>query len=222
VVLEPAAVLDLVGQIFPDVSATALEEERSFLTGRLGERVFGENIDIFDDARHPLQDGEPFDGEGVPRRRLALFIKGVAAEMPYSRASAHRAGKTPTGHGYALPNELGEGPSNIVIAGGSARVEDLIRSVSRGILVTRLWYIRESDPYPKAMTGMTRDGTFLIEDGEIAAGLHNFRFNESVVGLLNRVERLSVPVRSTGEEAPDMVAPAMLVRDFPFTAATLF
>jgi predicted Zn-dependent protease len=222
VVLEPAAVLDLVGQIFADVSATALEEERSFLTGRVNERLFGENITIHDDVRHPLQDGEPFDGEGVPRQTLTLFDRGTPTQIPYSRGSAHRAGKEATGHGYPLPNEVGEGPSNIVIAGGSFTLDELIRTMSRGILVTRLWYIRETDPYRKAMTGMTRDGTFLIDNGEIARGIHNFRFNVSVVDLLNRVEAMTAPVRASGEEAPDMVVPAMLVRDFPFTEVTLF
>jgi PmbA protein len=189
VLLEPAAVLDFVGQIFGDCSATAIEEERSFLTGRMGERIFGENITIHDDVRHALQDGAPFDGEGVPRETLTLFANGVPREMPYGRPAAARAGRAPTGHGLHLPNETGESVANIVIAGGEDSRETLLAKLGTGILVTRLWYIREVDPLRKVMTGMTRDGTFLVEDGRVVCGLRNFRFNESVIDVLHRGKR---------------------------------
>ncbi len=221
-VLEPAAVLDLVGQMFGDFSATALDDKRSFLTGRLGEKLFGENIHITDDVAHPLQAGVAFDGEGVRRRKLALVEAGVPREVAYARSSAHRAGVEPTGHGFPLPNEIGEAPLNIVIAGGDTSVDQMIASIDRGILVTRLWYIREVDPYEKIMTGMTRDGTFLIENGQVAAGLRNFRFNQSIIELLNNVDALSPAVRASGEESFDMVVPAMKVRDFHFTEVTRF
>jgi predicted Zn-dependent protease len=222
VVLEPAAVLDLVGQIFPDFSATALADQRSFLNDRMNERLFGENITIYDDVVFPLQTGAPFDGEGVRRKPLTLVRNGVPRDVAYSRGSAAKAGAEATGHGFPLPNETGEMPVNIVIAGGNTCLEDLIRSVSNGILVTRLWYIREVEPYDKVMTGMTRDGTFLIRDGEICAGLRNFRFNQSVVELLRNVEAMSSSVRTSGEETFDMVVPAMKVHDFRFTEVTKF
>jgi predicted Zn-dependent protease len=222
VILEPAAVLDLTGQMFFDFSATAIHEGRSFLRDRVGTRLFGENITIFDDAYHPLQAGAPFDGEGLRRRRLVLVERGMVREVAYSRQAAHRDGASPTGHGFPLPNEYGEAPLNVVIAGGDSAVEDLIASTERGILVTRLWYIREVDPYEKIMTGMTRDGTFRIEDGRIGGGLKNFRFNESLPEMLSNVEALSPAVRCSGEEAFDMVAPAMKVRDFHFTEVTRF
>jgi predicted Zn-dependent protease len=222
VILEPAAVLDLAGQIFGDFSATALGEKRSFLTERMGEKVFGDNISIYDDVHFPLQTGAAFDGEGVPRRALTLVRCGVPKQVAYSRGSAHKAGVQPTGHGFPLPNEHGEMPQNIVIAGGKSSIEDLIRSTGNGILVTRLWYIREVEPYEKVMTGMTRDGTFLIHDGEIVAGLRNFRFNQSVVTFLKNVEGMSASVRASGEEAFDMVVPAMKAHDFRFTEVTRF
>ena len=222
VVLEPAAVLDLVGQMFGDFSATAMHDQRSFLTDRLGKKLFGENINIYDDVAHPLQSGVPYDGEGVPRRKLTLVEAGVPRDVAYSRSSAQRAGVEPTGHGFPLPNEIGEAPMNIVIAGGNTSIGDMIASTPRGILVTRLWYIREVDPYEKIMTGMTRDGTFLIEDGRVAAGLRNFRFNQGIIDLLNNVEALSPAVRATGEEAFDMVVPAMKAREFHFTEVTRF
>ncbi len=222
VILEPAAALDLVGQMFGDFSATALHDKRSFLTDRLGTKLFGDNIDMSDDVAHPLQAGIPFDGEGVRRRKLTLVEKGVPREVAYSRACAHREGVEPTGHGFPVPNEIGETPMNIVIAGGSTSVDQMIASTARGVLVTRLWYIREVDPFAKIMTGMTRDGTFLIEDGCITCGLRNFRFNQGLIELLNNVEALSPAVRASGEETFDMVVPAMKVRDFHFTEVTRF
>lgn len=222
VILEPAAVLDLVGQMFGDFSATAIADSRSFLTDRLGTKLFGDNIHITDDVAHPLQAGVPFDGEGVARRKLTLVDGGVPRELAYSRSSARRAGVEPTGHGFPLPNEIGEAPLNIVIAGGSTPLDQMIASTDRGILVTRLWYIREVDPYEKIMTGMTRDGTFLIENGDIVRGLRNFRFNQGIIELLNNVEALSPSARAAGEETFDMVVPAMKVRGFNFTEVTRF
>jgi predicted Zn-dependent protease len=222
VILEPAAVLDLAGQMFGDFSATAIRDGRSFLNDRIGRKVFGGNIDILDDAHHPLQSGPPFDGEGVPRQPLTLVEGGVVKEIAYSRQAAALAGVAPTGHGFPLPNELGEAPLNIVIAGGDSTLEEMVASTGRGILVTRLWYIREVDPYQKVFTGMTRDGTFLVEAGRIAAGVRNFRFNQSLIEMLSSVESLSQPVRASGEESPDMVVPAMKIRDFHFTEVTRF
>ena len=133
-----------------------------------------------------------------------------------------RAGVEPTGHGFPLPNEVGEAPLNIVIAGGPTSVDQMISSTDLGILVTRLWYIREVDPYEKIMTGMTRDGTFLIENGRVSRGVRNFRFNQGIIELLNNVEALSPSVRASGEETFDMVVPAMKVRGFNFTEVTRF
>jgi PmbA protein len=221
-ILEPAAALDLVGQMFGDFSATAVRDSRSFLTGRIGEKLFGENITIHDDVRHPLQAGAPFDGEGEPRKRLTLAQNGVVREIAYSRQAARAAGVSPTGHGFPLPNEFGEAPMNIVVEGGSSTVDEMIAATARGVLVTRFWYIREVDPYEKIFTGMTRDGAFLIENGRVVSGLRNFRFNQSLVELLSNVDALGTPVHASGEESIDMVVPAMQVRDFNFTEVTRF
>ena len=222
VVLEPAAVLDLVGQMFGDFSATALRDGRSFLNDRLGQKVFGENITIHDDCFHPSQSGMPFDGEGMPRHKLTLVENGVVREVAYSRQAAALAGVAPTGHGFPLPNEIGEAPGNIVFVGGRVSLDDMVRSTERGILVTRLWYIREVDPYEKIYTGMTRDGTFLIEGGEVVGGVRNFRFNQSLVDLLSNVEALTPAARASGEESLDMVVPGIKARDFNFTEVTRF
>jgi PmbA protein len=142
--------------------------------------------------------------------------------LAYSRASAAKASVASTGHGFPLPNEIGEAPLNIVVQGGNVSVTKMIASIHRGILVTRLWYIREVDPHDKIMTGMTRDGTFLIENGEVVCGLRNFRFNESLIEMLSNVEALSPAVRTSGEEAFDMVVPAMQIAGFHFTEVTRF
>ncbi len=223
VILEPAAALDLTGQIFTDFSATAIGDGRSFLTDRLGQKLFGENIDILDDAWHPMQSGAPFDGEGAPRRRLKLVRGGRGSRhrlfAPHGRQSGRRAQRATV---FRCPTRWAKRPTNIVISGGATPLEDMIAATERGILVTRLWYIREVDPYRKIFTGMTRDGTFLVEDGRVSAGLRNFRFNQSVIELLSNVEALSPSIRTSGEETYDMVVPAMKVRDFNFTEATLF
>jgi predicted Zn-dependent protease len=234
VILEPAAVLDITGFMFWDYSGMAILDQRSFLTGRIGTKLFGDNITIWDDVAHPLQSGSPFDGEGVLRQRLPLVENGIVNRVVYARATAERMKRSEykdkvgpiasTGHGFPLPNEMGEMPLNIVFASAHdpQTVAQMIASTERGVLVTRLWYIREVEPFEKMLTGMTRDGTFYVENGRVQGGVRNFRFNESLIHMLSNVEAMSVPVRSSGEESFDMVVPAMKVRDFNFTEVTKF
>ncbi|MGD0215821.1 MAG: TldD/PmbA family protein [Terriglobales bacterium] len=234
VILEPAAVLDIVGFMFWDYSGVALLDQRSFLNDRIGTQLFGANINISDDAAHPLQAGSPFDGEGMRRQRVQLVENGVVKRVVYARATAQKmrnseyASKVgpiePTGHGFPLPNEVGEMPINIVFGApeNPRTVAEMVATTERGVLVTRLWYIREVDPYEKIVTGMTRDGTFLVENGKVQCGLRNFRFNQSLISMLSNVEAMSTPVRASGEESFDMVVPAMKVREFSFTETTKF
>ena len=234
VVLEPAAVLDLVGFMFWDFGGLAILDQRSFLNNRIGTKLFGDNITIVDDVCHPLQSGAAFDGEGVRRQRVNLVENGVIKNLVYARGTAEKmrkseyAGKVgtiaPTGHGFPLPNEIGEAPTNIVFLtpGGEQTVEQMVAGTERGVLITRLWYIREVDPYEKILTGMTRDGTFVIENGKVKKGIRNFRFNQSLIELLTNVEAMGKSVRSSGEEAFDMVVPAMKVNGFNFTEVTKF
>jgi predicted Zn-dependent protease len=276
VILEPSAVVDLIGFLAADFSGLALLEQRSCLNGRLGTKLFGENISIVDDVRDAGQTGPGFDGEGVGRQGLTLveygvvrgvaLARGTAARMHGSEieekvagtgatgnaslpaagarsgnaalpaagarsgnaalpAAGGRTGAWPTGHGLSLPNEGGEAATNIVfrVADGDRKtVEEMIAATEYGLLVTRLWYIREVDAYEKILTGMTRDGTFLVEGGRVGKGIRNFRFNQSVVLMLKQVLDLGAPVRACGEEAFDMVAPAMRVGGFQFTEVTRF
>jgi PmbA protein len=256
VILEPSAVVDLIGFLAADFSGLALLEQRSCLNRRLGTKLFGENISIVDDVSHAGQIGPAFDGEGVGRQKLTLVENGVVREVAMARGTAARIAKAEpskkaataqegadangttdasapggapparaTGHGLGLPNEIGETPSNIVFrvaAGEQKSVDQMIAATERGLLVTRLWYIREVDAYEKILTGMTRDGTFLVENGRVGKGIRNFRFNQSVLQMLRQVLDLGEPVRACGEEALDMVAPAMRVKDFQFTEVTRF
>jgi predicted Zn-dependent protease len=234
VILESSAVLDIVGFMFWDYAGMAILDQRSFLNGRVGTQLFGENITIWDDVSHPLQTGSPFDGEGVRRQRVALVENGMVKRLVYARATAARMKSSEykdsagpiaaTGHGFPLPNEMGELPQNIVFAApqNTQTVEQMIASTERGVLVTRLWYIREVEPFEKMLTGMTRDGTSYVENGHIQHGVRNFRFNESLIHMLANVEAMSIPVRASGEESFDMVVPAMKVRDFNFTEVTKF
>jgi PmbA protein len=234
VILEPAAVLDIVGFMFYDFGGLAILDQRSFLNNRIGSRLFGANINIWDDVAHPLQSGSPFDGEGIGRQKIQLVENGVVQRLVYARATAERMKKSEhrdkvgvvraTGHGFPLPNEMGEAPMNIVF--GAPRdpktLDQMIASTERGVLVTRLWYIREVDPYEKILTGMTRDGTFYVEDGKIRYGVRNFRFNESLIHMLSNVEAMGALVRASGEESFDMVVPPMKVKEFNFTEVTKF
>lgn len=234
VILEPAAVLDIVGFMFYDFGGLAVLDQRSFLNNRVGTKIFGDNIRIWDDVGHPLQSGAPFDGEGMRRQRIQLVENGVVKRLVYARGTAARMRQSehsskagpiePTGHGFPLPNEMGEAPLNIVFGEPKEpkTTDQMIASTERGLLVTRLWYIREVDPYEKILTGMTRDGTFYIENGKILHGVRNFRFNEGLLHMLSNVEEMGRPVRSSGEESFDMVAPAMKVREFNFTEVTRF
>jgi len=234
VILEPAAVLDIVGFMFFDFGGLAILDQRSFLNNRVGTELFGKNINITDDVAHPLQSGAPFDGEGVRRQRVQLVENGNVKRLVYARATAEKMKKAeygdkvgpiaPTGHGFPIPNEMGEAPMNIVFSAPQdpKAVEQMIASTERGVLVTRLWYIREVDPYEKILTGMTRDGTFYLENGKVQYGVRNFRFNESLIHMLASVEEMGTPVRASGEESFDMVVPAMKVREFNFTEVTKF
>jgi predicted Zn-dependent protease len=234
VILEPASVLDIVGFMFWDFAGLSVLDQRSFLCDRVGAKLFGDNINIWDNAAHPLQAGPSFDGEGMRRQPVQLVANGVINQLVHARSTAAKIAKSDiaakvgplhaTGHGFSLPNEMGEMPQNIVFAdpANPQTIDQMIASTERGILVTRLWYIREVEPFEKLLTGMTRDGTLLVENGKIQRGIRNFRFNESLLHMLSNVEAMSLPARACGEESFDMVVPAMKVRDFNFTETTKF
>lgn len=218
VVLEPAAVADLIQDMaWISFGASAVQEGRSFLTGRLGSRVLGENITIRDDAYHPLHQGCPFDAEGVPTRPVTIVEAGIAKGPVYDRQTAAKDKLESTGHGLQVPNPVGPLTSNLVLEGGKGSVDDLIKGVERGLLVTRVWYTNVVDPMTVTLTGMTRDGLFAIQDGKLAGAVRNFRFNQSIVRMLTEVEAMSAVQRIEG-----VVCPGLRVRSFHMSSATEF
>lgn len=239
VILEPAAVLDLLSFLWWDFCATAHIDKLSCLENKQGEQVFGSNISISDDPFHLLQSGSLVDGEGLPRQSLQLVKNGVFQDMVLGRRAAARLNKTATGHSLSEYSALGEMPLNLVVEGGISSIADMIANSPEGeqiVLLTRVWYVREVDSASKLITGMTRDGTFLVKGGASSQAdsqtdqlpdldlrpIRNLRFNVSLLDLLNNVIELGPAVRAAGEESFPAVVPTMLVRDFNFTAATRF
>jgi predicted Zn-dependent protease len=213
VILEPQAVGDLVQLIAFYANARAADEGRSPFVkqgggNKIGEKVLDERVTLFSDPMDPQLRAQPFDGDGMPLGRQVWVENGVLKQLVYGRFWAKKQGKQPTG-----------APSSLKMAGGTTPVDEMIRSTRRGVLVTRLWYLREVDPRTILYTGLTRDGTFLIEDGKITKSLRNFRFNESPLFMLNNLEAIGPAERLAGTEAGgDVVMPAIKVRDFNFTS----
>ena len=213
VILEPQAVGDLVQLIAFYADARAADEGRSPFTkqgggNKLGEKIVDTRVSIISDPADPDLLAQPFDGEGLPLGRQSWIEQGVLKGLVYGRFWARKQGKTATGF-----------PSSIKMLGGTASVDEMIAATPRGILVTRLWYLREVDPRTLLYTGLTRDGTFLIENGKIAKAVRNLRFNESPLFMLNNLDAMGQPVRLAGTEAGGaVVMPPIKVRDFNFTS----
>ena len=213
VILEPQAVGDLVQLMAFYADARSADEGRSPFVkpgggNKVGEQIVDKRVTIFADPADPQLLSAPFDGEGFPLGRAMFIENGVLAGLAYSRFWAKKQGKQPTGNQQSLK-----------MMGGDQSVEDMIRATDRGVLVTRLWYLREVDPRTILYTGLTRDGTFLIEGGKITKALRNFRFNESPLFMLNNLEALGRAERLAGTEAGgDVVMPAIKVKDFNFTS----
>lgn len=213
VILEPQAVGDLVQLISNYADARSADEGRSPFVkqgggNKVGEKIVDERVTLFSDPADAQLLGRPWDFEGMPLGRQSWVENGVLKQLIYSRFWARKQGKTPTG-----------GPSTFKMAGGTQSIEELIAGTTRGILVTRLWYLREVDPRTILYTGLTRDGTFLVENGKITKSLRNFRFNESPLFVLNNIEGIGRAERLAGtEQGGDVVMPALKVRDFNFTS----
>lgn len=218
VVLEPAAVSDLLlDTSWISFGALPVQEGRSFLSGKIGERVAGDNITIRDDPYHPLHLGAPFDAEGIPTRATTIIERGIAKSPVYDRQTAARDGCESTGHGLPVPNTLGPVARHLVLEGGEGPMERLLEGIERGLWVTRVWYTNVVDPKTATLTGMTRDGLFAIEKGKLTHAVRHFRFNQSVVELLTNIEAMS-----EAKVAGGVVAPGIRVRGFQMSSVTEF
>jgi predicted Zn-dependent protease len=213
VILEPQAVGDLVQLIANYADARQSDEGRSPFVkqgggNKIGEKIVDPRVTLYSDPTDPQLLAQPFDGDGLPLARQEWIANGVLKQLYYSRFWAKKQGKTATG-----------APSSLKMAGGDQTIEQMIASTPRGVLVTRLWYLREVDPRTILYTGLTRDGTFLIENGKVTRALRNFRFNESPLFMLNNLEAIGRAERLAGtEQGGDVVMPALKVRDFNFTS----
>jgi predicted Zn-dependent protease len=207
VILEPLAASDLLGNMFNGFDARSADEGRSYMSKkgggtRLGEQLFDDKVTIYSDPLHPDLPFSPFSGDGRPQKKTVWVDKGVVKKLAYSRYWAQNKGVE------------AQAPANrMIMEGGSSSLESMIANTAKGILVTRFWYIRNVDPQTLLLTGLTRDGTFYIEDGKIRFPIKNFRFNESPVIMLNNVEELGKP-----ERTENMIVPPMKIRDFTFTS----
>ena len=220
VILEPAASLGLLRNMLGAFDARSADEGRSFLSKRgggnkLGEKLFDERVNVLTDPAHTEVPVSPWASNGLPQPSLHLIKNGVVENLLYSRYWAKKQDTEP------VPD-----PNNVVMTGTEASIDDLIADTERGVLVTRTWYIRTVDPQTLLYTGLTRDGTFYIEDGKIRYPVKNFRFNESPIAMLNNLEALGKPQRlavgsfgfvSRGGRVP-LLVPPMKVRDFTFSS----
>ncbi len=211
VILEPAAVSKLLEYVGHLAGATDVFAGRSFMSGRIGEKITGSKVTITDDIGALLHRGTPFDPEGVARRRVSIIEGGVAKAPVYGFASARRFGAEPTGHQRSSPVfGDGEAAEHLVMSGEEGSLESLIASTRRAVLITRLWYVRLVDARTLTITAVTRDGTFLVEDGRVGPRVRDVRVNVSVLDLLERIEAMSEP-----EWADGAVVPALRVSGFP-------
>lgn len=225
VILEEDAVATLVGFLARmGFSAMGYQEGRSFMAGRLGQKVVGENITIWDDGTDPAGASIPFDGEGVPKRKLMLIENGVAKNICYDSYTAGRdrnPGTKSTGHaggGWGW----GPMPANLFMKAGDATIQDMIANTKRGIWVTRFHYVNPVHPVKTIITGMTRDGTFLIENGQVVAAVKNFRFTQSVLEALSNVQMISHKTKLIAGRRGGMRVPALKIAKFNFTGVTEF
>jgi predicted Zn-dependent protease len=218
VVFEPTAVGNLIQFITRALNARAADEGRSFFSlpggkNKIGQKVVDERVTISSDPFDPEVAGAPFSGDGLPMQRVVWIENGVVKNLDYDRYWAQRQNRAPTASG-----------GSIRMSGGSASLDDLIRSTTRGLLVTRFWYLRPVDQRTILYTGLTRDGTYLIENGKITKPVKNLRFNDSPIFMLNNLDEMGVPVRVSASEGGDpgqaIMVPPIKVRDFNFTSSS--
>ncbi|MDI6840524.1 MAG: TldD/PmbA family protein [bacterium] len=226
VIMEELAVADLLSYLaYFGFNALRYQEGRSPLCGKLGKKVVGENITIWDDGLDPIGFAFPFDFEGVPKTRVSLIENGVATGLVYDLTTAKKAGKESTGHSTGSTT-IGPVPSNLFMGGGGSTLEDMIKSTKKGILVTRFHYTNVIDPMTLTITGMTRDGTYLIENGKLSKPLKNLRFTQSILEALSNVSEISQPILIASGEHYGLpflygsMVPAIKVENWNFTGVT--
>jgi PmbA protein len=219
VILAPAAAGELLRFLTLHFSAESYSDGSSFITGKLGTPVLGSNVTLRDDFAHPLNPGMPFDFEGFPTELVTLIAQGVANDLVTDSTWAQRLNRPNTGHALPAPNSGGPQSNYTVLDPGTKSLETLVAETKRGLLITRLWYVRIVDQRIVLLTGMTRDGTFLIENGALRGGVRNMRFNSSIVSALSDCELGDTQSR-TGSYHYSLVTPAIKFNHFNFTSVS--
>ncbi|MFQ6031311.1 MAG: TldD/PmbA family protein, partial [Candidatus Zixiibacteriota bacterium] len=217
VILEEAAVASLLLFLgFLGFGAKTFIQGRSFMSGKIGEKITGDNITIVEDPYHPVMNGMPFDYEGVVKKRVPLIENGVAKGVVYNSYYANKAGVESTGHALPSNNPFGPYPKNMVMSPGNSNLDEMIASTEKGILITHFWYINYMNPMKTMVTGTTRDGTFLIEDGRIKSAVKNMRIGQSILEAFSNVELMSKDRKLCPQYGVVMYVPAMKIKDFTF------
>ncbi|GHO89019.1 TldD/PmbA family protein [Dictyobacter formicarum] len=220
IVLDSYAVADMLQHlIFMGLSATAVQEERSFMNGQFGKQLASPLITLYDDGHDTAGLPQSFDYEGVPKQRVNIIERGIAKAVVYDSFTAAREGKPNTGHALPAPNSEGPMPLNLMLEAGDATLEELIKGVDHGIYVTRFHYTNSLHPVKTLLTGMTRDGTFLIEHGELTRPVKNLRFTQSILDVLRGTTALGRECIQYADYLT-VVAPALRVASFNFTGIT--
>ena len=225
VILEEEAVADMVFFLgWLGMGALSVQEGRSFMAGKFGEKVTGDKITIWDDGLDPRGIPLPFDFEGVPKQKVVLIENGIAKAVVYDTFTAAREGKASTGHSLPAPNTFGPIPINLFMAPGTATKEEMLAATDRGIWVTRFHYTNPVHPVKTILTGMTRDGTFLIENGKIKRPLKNLRFTQSILEAFANADMLGSELKMVKSDwgAMGTCAPAARIHGFNFTGTTEF
>lgn len=217
VILEEAAVASLLLFLgFLGFGAKTYLQGRSFMARNMDEKITGEMITVVEDPFHPAMNAMPFDYEGVPKRQVPLIENGMAKGVVYNSYYANQAGVESTGHALPPDNTFGPYPKNMVVTEGDASLEEMIASTEKGILITRLWYVNYMNPMITQVTGTTRDGTFLIEDGKVKSAVKNMRIGQSILEAFSNVEMMSRQRKLCPQFGVEMYVPAMKIRDFTF------
>lgn len=223
VVLEPVAVSALVEWLcWLAFGGRDVVEGRSAVSGKLGERVCSPLVTVLDDALSPEMTGVPFDAEGVPKRLLPLIENGVARNAAHDRTSARLGGTESTGHAFPAPNPQGGFPAHPRLVAGEQSLDELVGGLERGLLVTRFHYTNAVHALSTTITGMTRDGTFLVEDGRVVGGVRNLRFTQSVLDALSAVEAVGRDTALGSEFGGAVRVPGLRLSRFHFSSTTSF
>jgi len=223
VILTPYAVSEFLSSMkYLSLSAKNIEEGTSFMKGHFGEKMFPDLITLFDDGLNDETLKMGFDFEGVPKKKVTFVENGVIGDVVYDSFYAYKEGKEPTGHSLPQPNELGAYPMNFFVGKGGSTVEEMISHVEKGLFVQRFWYTNPMEPVTLLITGMTRDGLFLIENGKITKPVKHMRFTESILNAFNNCLEISNISKIIYEDGAVTTAPYMRIKDFNFTSATEF